>query len=620
MATSGSFAPKSIDQTVLKNLPKLRKPGVLTVRPGYEITGNQLTGRQAVVATVHTKKNKADLAAKDVLPNKIGKYPVDVREATAQQRLRAYDPAAAALTEAYGRPENREPVWPNEREMPSGKLLNAKTSQTQKAFQRSINTQPATHLALAAHQQKKQINYAPPQSAPPLSRVEVNTTIIANVSPDAGYATLSNFLAGTQQSLVIGMYDFTSGPLLKDFLAAMKGNKTLQMVLDNPSPNPTRDQTDWVTVEELNSGLGNRAEIARALVRSDAFASEWMFPYAYHIKVIVRDGDTFWLSSGNLNNSNQPDLSSPPHTEDRDWHVIIADKELAQTFAYYLNYDYTSAAACQTPNPGAIEKAIEDAQTKKASQYNPPPPAQPAAPLKDPVAAETFDNIDVAITPLLTPDDLPNGQRQYLTNIMNLIKGAKTSLHIQLQYIESSKGTGDFYEQLLQAIADKASKIEDVKLIESLDYGLKWAEKMKSVGVDLTENISLQHNVHNKGFVIDSKIAVVSSQNFSPAGVHDNRDAGVIIENAEVAQYFDKVFVSDWKNPQTKPAMAVISTKSTKGGGKAKKGKSAPAKQKVKAKTATAKGGGKAKKGKSAPAKRNVKAKTATAKKAQKKP
>jgi phosphatidylserine/phosphatidylglycerophosphate/cardiolipin synthase-like enzyme len=540
------------------------------------------------VATVHTKKNKADLPNKDVLPNKIGQYPVDVREATAQQRLRAYDPAAAAVNEAYGRPENREPVWPNEREMPSGKLLNAKTSQKQKALQRSISTQPAAHLSITAHQQKQQINYAPPQSAPALSRVELNTTIIAHVSPDAGYATLSNFLAGTQKSLVIGMYDFTSGPLLKDFLTTLKSNGKLQMVLDNPSPNPTRDQTDWETVQELNSGLGNRADIARALVRSDAFASKWMFPYAYHIKVIVRDGDTFWLSSGNLNNSNQPDLSHPPHTEDRDWHVIIADKGLAQTFLYYLNYDYASAAACQTPNPGAVEKAIEDARAKKASQYNPPPPASPTAPLKAPVAAQTFKNINVAITPLLTPDILPNGQRQYLTNIMNLINGAQTSIYIQLQYIESSKGNGDFYEDLLHAIANKISAGKDVKLIESLDYGLKWAEKMKSIGVDLTENISLQHNVHNKGFVIDSKIAVVSSQNFSPAGVHDNRDAGLIIENKEVAQYFEKVFLSDWNNPQTKSAMAAISKKSTTGASKKKQGKAGSVKQKVKSKTAGA--------------------------------
>jgi phosphatidylserine/phosphatidylglycerophosphate/cardiolipin synthase-like enzyme len=99
---------------------------------------------------------------------------------------------------------------------------------------------------------------------------------------------------------------------------------------------------------------------------------------------------------------------------------------------------------------------------------------------------------------------------------------------------------------LLQAIAARIKAGVDVRLIESLEYGEQWAEKMKSAGVDLTANIALQPNVHNKGFVIDSAIVVVSSQNFSPEGVRLNRDAGVIIENAGIAQYFEKVFLSDW--------------------------------------------------------------------------
>jgi hypothetical protein len=41
---------------------------------------------------------------------------------------------------------------------------------------------------------------------------------------------------------------------------------------------------------------------------------------------------------------------------------------------------------------------------------------------------------------------------------------------------------------------------------------------MKDEGVDLTANIHTYPNVHNKGFVIDGKTVVVSSQNFSPAG------------------------------------------------------------------------------------------------------
>src|SRR5262249_4843803 len=278
---------------------------------------------------------------------RVGSIPVDVRGATAHHRLRAHDPAAAALAQAYGRPENREPSWPFEREMPSGKLLEDPHSTTQQTLVAHRARQPVANRALAAHAQKTQIPYQPAAGVP-LNTVTTTTTITAHVSPDAGLATLQNFLGGTKRSLVIGMYDFTSGTILKTFLSDLTGNKSLQMVLDNPAPNPTRDQTDTQTVDELDRQLGGRAKITRALVRSDLFAAEWMFPYAYHVKLIVRDGTSFWLSSGNLNNSNQPDLALPPQYEDRDWHVIIEDAGLSKTFATYLNQDFASASQHQT--------------------------------------------------------------------------------------------------------------------------------------------------------------------------------------------------------------------------------------------------------------------------------
>jgi phosphatidylserine/phosphatidylglycerophosphate/cardiolipin synthase-like enzyme len=68
---------------------------------------------------------------------------------------------------------------------------------------------------------------------------------------------------------------------------------------------------------------------------------------------------------------------------------------------------------------------------------------------------------------------------------------------------------------------------------------------MKTQGVDLITNIRRHPSVHNKGVIVVSKIAVVSSQNFSPAGVKENRDGGLILESAEIAQYFEQVFRFD---------------------------------------------------------------------------
>jgi phosphatidylserine/phosphatidylglycerophosphate/cardiolipin synthase-like enzyme len=258
------------------------------------------------------------------------------------------------------------------------------------------------------------------------------------------------------------------------------------------------------------------------------------------------------LSSGNLNNSNQPDLTSPPHTEDRDWHVIVEDQELARIFAAYLNQDFASARQHQVQQPSDLALAVSDANAKLAAEMN-PPPAQALKANPSRVPAKVFRNISVRITPLLTPDTIQGNpaKGQYLTNILELIGSAQKTLYIQVQYLEASNGTGD-YDTLLKAIAGRVAAEVDVRLIESRDFGEKWAEKMKSAGVDLTANISLQSDVHNKGFVVDSRVVVVSSQNFSPEGIRENRDAGVIIESGQIAQYFESIFLSDW-NQRAKP-------------------------------------------------------------------
>ena len=560
--------PQAIDRTIQRHIGKLRKTGVLTVRPGFEIRRHQLTGKAAIVATVHTK-TKA-VPPQERLPNSIADIPVDVREATPHQRLRAHDPAAAALTQDFGRPEEKDPTWDLEREMPSGRLLTDPASDMQRALAHHAKRQPSVAQAVSARKTKQALQYQPAKNAP-LVPMRITTTLTAHVSPDAGFTTLQSYLRGVQHSLVIGMYDFTSGPILDLFEQVLTGARTLQLVLDHPPLNPTANQSDPQTIEALNATLRARAKTAWALTRPDPLVSAWMFPFAYHIKVIVRDGSALWLSSGNLNNSNQPDPTSPPKSEDRDWHVIIENPQLAKLFGAYLEQDFASAATRQIPDP-VLADAVTAARTKLALETNPPQPRPLGAGVPAVVPARTFTNLPVTITPLLTPDNLPTNptQGQYLTNMLKLIGSAQKSLFIQLQYIEAAATPGD-YQNLLLAISARIAAGVDVRLIESLEFGEKWVEKMKAGGVDLTAKIRLQPNVHNKGFVVDSSVAVVSSQNFSPAGVRNNRDAGVIIANAQVAQYFEPVFLADWGKATAASAVAAKKAGSAAGKGSAAK-------------------------------------------------
>jgi hypothetical protein len=222
-----------------------------------------------------------------MLPDSISGVPVDVREARPFQRLCAHNWSAAAVTQVFARPENKEPTWAFERQIPSGKLLKSIWSMTPKALAKSTASNPAMQKVLVAHAKKKQLKYLAPKNVP-LTPITTTTTITVAVSPDAGLATLEKFLAGTQKSLVIGIYDFTSGRILRDFKSTLDSPKTLQMVLDNPPINDTANQSDAETVETLRASIGRRARIALALDRSNKFVSVWMFPSFNYPQVELR--------------------------------------------------------------------------------------------------------------------------------------------------------------------------------------------------------------------------------------------------------------------------------------------------------------------------------------------
>jgi hypothetical protein len=56
---------------------------------------------------------------------------------------------------------------------------------------------------------------------------------------------------------------------------------------------------------------------------------------------------------------------------------------------------------------------------------------------------------------------------------------------------------------------------------------------------------------------------VISSQNWSQAGVRQNRDAGMIIESAPIAQYFQKVFSIDLGNARPFNPTGAVALKQT---------------------------------------------------------
>jgi phosphatidylserine/phosphatidylglycerophosphate/cardiolipin synthase-like enzyme len=508
---------ESIQPVLHKNSAQLLKPGILSIRPGYKLMNGWPTKEKAIIAI------KAQSAGAVSLPASVDGVPVAVRTATSIEEMRYRHPEQFAILATY-KPELRAEAFDEVVAFPAR------------------NLRAAVDLALLA---KPQIPYTP--AAVPLSPVSGALTFTCHASPDSGWPTLRDFLQRVNSTLTVGLYDFTSKHILNEVAKDMAGGKTMELTLDNPTLNPTADQSDSDTIQALTQDLAGNFASAWALVRSNKDIQKWIYPTAYHIKVAVRDSVAVWVSSGNWNDSNQPDfdpISNPgpddqteARNSDRDWHVIVEDANLANTFEKYIQHDFSVATA---QAGGGSTRMFFGAGPMVPANF-----AQPAqgnfvfrAPLR-------LVNEQATITPLLTPDP-----GVYQPAMLNLLLSATTKLYVQLQYIHPPKtGSDQELQDLIDVLAAKINgNTVDVRIIVSqYQTSNGWLDRLQAAGIDL-RTVKIQNGVHNKGFVVDSATVALGSQNWSGDGVLRNRDASVIIENGKAAAYYEAIFLDDWNN------------------------------------------------------------------------
>jgi hypothetical protein len=512
-----TFDSARIAAVIAANIDKLRIPGTLTARPGFRMRDGWLTSEPAIVVTVDSKVREPE----HPLPREIDGIAVDVRQASEAKRESVVDPAGFAANHGPYPDLGAVPQFAGEIDLTRPGLT---------LVEQATDIEPRV---------KQQLDYEPPAGVA-LTPVTATTTIHLSASPDSGWSLLRPFLAGTQEALTVGLYDFTSAHILQTVETELAG-KTFQLVLDHPAKNPTADQTDEQTVAELKTALSNSLTQAWALERMDPLATAWIFPTAYHIKVAVRDSSAFWLSSGNWNNSNQPDIdpvtkptdANAARSGDRDWHVVVEQPQLAQTFEAFILNDLRQAADHNAATPSRSSLAA-----RVGSQVMTPPFAQ--------FFPSTSITAEMEIVPLLTPDP-----GVYASAVKAAILAAKTTLYMQFQYIELPKvanATSQGFVNLVHAVIDRQKAGVDVRIIMSEYEVAGYLEQLQAAGLDVMKSVKIQNNVHNKGIVVDGESVLVSSQNWSTDGTLYNRDAGVIIHNADAAAYFQQIFLHDWEH------------------------------------------------------------------------
>ena len=547
MATKKSKTPPTdaaIDGVIRKHLKKFAKPGVVSVRPGLLISGGMLTHQSAIVVTVRRKI--ANIPAKEKLPSSVGGIPVDVRPLSNAEAMRATDPEGFAQ-ELLRVPRGNVPVelhTPNfqrERNL-KGELIGPKVD---KAVARVRPQRPGGKMQKSVYQK------LPPAQLKPVAQA----TVTCFASPDAGWPNLEPFLKSVNKKLTVGMYEFTAPHIVSAVTATMKG-KALNLVLDDPGYDTTaREQTNDVTEAQLKTAVAKGLNFAWAAEAADKHNSIHLFPSAYHIKVAVADSSAFFLSTGNFNTTNQPNIdpinkptikdASTASVSDRDWHVIVESPALAATFESLILRDLQQALPGQQAAAAPVLKGSGNSTGKHFPKFFP---------------AKKFSGA-MTVQPAVTPDN-------FGAVILPLIQSAKSRFWMQTQYIQPSSSfvkdvttlpvaKRSILEKFLDALRILTTNGVDVRIIVDSRVTSSMIEQLQKTGGLDGKKILRQDHIHNKGMIVDDHTVVIGSQNWSTEGVDTNRDASVVITNPQMVTYWEAIFLSDWQSmtlPNEDPA------------------------------------------------------------------
>jgi hypothetical protein len=498
-----------IDDILAEHGPLLAGlPGVVEVWSGFKFRKGRLTKTPAIIVSVLQKRAESKLKKTERLPKTLKGVPIDVVPASAAQLVRF------ALIH--------------------GQALSKKSAPNLVGL---VAPGAAIVAAAATAAAAPRIPYVPSQ--PALTAVNEKMKMTCHASPDAGFRVLSEFLGKTEKRLTATMYEFTAKHILAKLISSLDSPRTLGFIMDGGNPDNESARA------ALELPLTNRMKFVWAAVADSPQVTKAFFPTAYHIKVTVRDGNVFWLSSGNWKDSNQPaidPITNPFPTQakkdafhrkqNRDWHVVVENETLAEQFDRFIQHDIAQAKPLQKV---ALPMAGIAAVTQEFAV---------AVALKDKGGVEFFPeqifDKKLNVTPLLTPDN-------YMDSVLPLIKKAKDKLYFQNQSLSAAVKQSPRYAELLTVLRDKSndSKV-DVRIIVRGDYDPhKILSDLAKFGFNM-DRVKLQKGNHNKGILIDDRITVVGSHNWTGQGTTENRDASLIIRDPEVTAYYTKLFLHDW--------------------------------------------------------------------------
>lgn len=364
------------------------------------------------------------------------------------------------------------------------------------------------------------------------------TQIQAAVSPDCSYRLVKAAIDAAQEEICLYIYNVSAEHML-DLLRQAKARgvhiRLMYDVTDTRGDEQAKLEALGVELQKAPSTGGRR-----------------VFTVC-HQKFAVIDNRILLLGSANWAGTSIPLITKVGGYKkgNREWIVRIDDQAVAHWFKQLFEADWNIP---DLTLPSAIP------------QVESLPPVEvlfAALPAHTPSQLFDIKQMDPAQRAVVTPILSPNN---YFSLTKKLILAAKSSIDIEQQYILAA-GANSKIEGILAALAKRKPEVQ-IRILVSPAYrkvgGMdNWELCVRALeAYDLKDclramNLDYYTHLHNKGVIFDRQQVIVSSTNWSENSIARAREAGLLIQSPDIAEYFAQVFDYDWSigwDPSILPA------------------------------------------------------------------
>jgi phosphatidylserine/phosphatidylglycerophosphate/cardiolipin synthase-like enzyme len=372
---------------------------------------------------------------------------------------------------------------------------------------------------------------------------EGNVTVFT--SPDSSFTAIADAIDNASESICLNLYQFHNFYLMDRIIDAIERGIEVKMMLEGGPVNGIADEERYIADQTVAAGGDVRFMISdgdRGIHDRYAFN---------HAKYAIIDDETTIVTSENWKNTGVPINNT---FGNRGWGIIINNPDTADYFSSVFVEDWKPASKDSFP-------FTSDDPIYGTKYGSPPPDFVPdrtiltgnyTSPFHSEIVSGKFN-----VSPVLSPDT----SLLETKSIIGMIKGANDSVYVEQLYIRNWGTHADPKPNpFLEATINASRRGCEVKILLDSTYGVKNEEMGKYLNdIAAYENLNLEaklidnapiglNKTHNKGAIVDRSQVLISSINWNENSARNNREAGLIIENEDVAEFYTDIFFYDWWN------------------------------------------------------------------------